>query len=299
MQGPNTRKATGLGLVAVPLWAALAALTALAGPIPPFQLAAMTFAIGALVGLVWAWLKGQSLAVLADVPLASWCLGVYGLLGFHVCYFFALQAAPPLEASLIVSVWPLMVVLLSSLLPASRGGAGLRWRHVAGGVLCLAGTALIVLGNGGSVDLSGSVVGYLAGAAAAFIWSSYSIASRLFATVPSTAVMGSCAITAAAALGFHFALETAVWPASAGSWLAVAALGLGPIGLAFYLWDEGMKHGNIRLLAVGAYTIPLFSTVILALLGLGTATPTVWAAAMLIVSGALLASWSGGRNPAT
>ncbi|MDX2155551.1 MAG: EamA family transporter, partial [Hyphomicrobiaceae bacterium] len=39
-------QATLLGLGAVLLWAGLAALTTLAGPVPPFQLAAMTFAIG-------------------------------------------------------------------------------------------------------------------------------------------------------------------------------------------------------------------------------------------------------------
>ncbi len=295
MQGPNTRKATGLGLVAVLLWAALAALTALAGPIPPFQLAAMTFAIGTLVGVVWARLNGQSLAVLAEVPLASWCLGVYGLLAFHACYFFALQAAPPLEASLIVYLWPLLMVLLSGLLPAARGGASLKWRHIAGALLGLAGTVLILLG-GGRIELSGTAAGYIAAAAAALIWSSYSIASRLFASVPSTAVMGSCALTTLGALAFHLGLEATVWPASLASWLAIVALGLGPVGMAFYLWDEGMKHGDIRLLGVAAYATPLFSTAILAIVGLGVATPAVWVAAILITAGALLASWSGGRR---
>jgi drug/metabolite transporter (DMT)-like permease len=298
MDMSNTRKATGLGLVAVLLWAALAALTSLAGRIPPFQLAAMTFAVGTLVGLVWARLKGQSLAVLTEVPLASWCLGVYGLLAFHACYFFALQAAPPLEASLIVFLWPLLLVLLSGLLPVALGGAGLRWWHVAGALLGLAGTMLILMGKGGSLEFSGTVAGYIAAAAAALIWASYSVASRLFARVPSTAVMGSCGLTALGALAFHLLLETTVWPASLTSWLAVIALGLGPVGTAFYLWDEGMKHGDIRLLGVVAYTTPLFSTVILAALGLGAATPAVWLAAALITAGALLASRSGGRSGA-
>lgn len=296
MDTSNTCKATGLGLVAVLLWAALAALTALAGRIPPFQLAAMTFAIGTMVGVVWARLKGQSLGMLREVPLASWCLGVYGLLAFHACYFFALQAAAPLEASLIIYLWPLLIVLMSGLLPARHGGTALRWWHVGGALLGLAGTVLILTGKGGSVDLSGSAWGYVAAAAAALIWSSYSVASRLFASVPSTAVMGSCALTAIGALAFHLLLETTVWPASPMAWLAVIALGLGPVGAAFYLWDEGMKHGDIRLLGVAAYTTPLVSTIILAVLGLGTATATVWLAALLITAGALLASKKGGRE---
>jgi drug/metabolite transporter (DMT)-like permease len=294
----NLRKATGLGLAAILLWAALAALTALAGRIPPFQLAAMTFAIGTLVGVAWARLRGQSLAVLREVPPASWGLGVYGLLAFHACYFFALQAAPPLEASLIVFLWPLLIVLMSGLLPARHGGTELRWWHVAGALLGLAGTVLIILGKGRSFEFSGTAAGYVAAAAAALIWSSYSVASRLFARVPSTAVMGSCGLTASGALAFHLLLETTVWPASVTAWLAVVALGLGPVGMAFYLWDEGMKHGDIRLLGVAAYTTPLFSTIILAVLGLGTATVTVWLAALLITAGALLASKKDGRSAA-
>lgn len=293
MQIANTRRATGLGLVAVLLWAALAALTALAGPIPPFQLAAMTFAAGTLVGVVWARLKGQSLTLLAEVPLASWCLGVYGLLGFHACYFFALQAAPPLEASLIVFLWPLLLVLMSGALPKTLGGAGLRWWHVAGALLGLAGTVLMLMSKGGSIELSGSAWGYVAAAAAALVWSSYSVLSRFFAAVPSTAVMGSCALTMLGAFVFHCTLETTVWPDTLASWLAIFALGLGPVGMAFYLWDEGMKHGDIRLLGVAAYATPLLSTVILAVTGLGTATPAVWMAAILIMAGALLASRSG------
>jgi drug/metabolite transporter (DMT)-like permease len=108
--------------------------------------------------------------------------------------------------------------------------------------------------------------------------------------------MGSCGLTALGALGLHLLLETTVWPASPSAWLAVLALGLGPVGMAFYLWDEGMKHGDMRLLGVAAYTTPLFSTVILAVLGLGTATPAVWLAALLITAGALLASRSSGRK---
>lgn len=296
MAPPDTRKATGLGLLAVLLWAGLAALTAAAGTVPPLQLAAMTFAIGTLVGLVWSRLKGESLAILAYVSLASWCLGVYGLLAFHVCYFYALQAAPPLEASLIIYLWPLLIVLFTALLPSWAGGRSLRWWHVAGALLGLAGTIFILLGGSRRIELGGTVSGYLAAAAAALIWSSYSVLSRLFAAVSSTAVIGSCAATAVGALLLHFLFETTVLPTTVGAWSAIIALGIGPVGLAFYLWDEGMKRGDIRLLGVAAYSTPLLSTLLLAALGLGEATPMLWVAALLITSGALLASRNAERR---
>lgn len=290
MTPPEARTATGLGLLAILLWASLAALTALVGAIPPFQLAAMTFAIGTLVGFGWSRLKGESLAVLAQVPWASWCLGVYGLLAFHVCYFYALQAAPPLEASLIIYLWPLLIVLFAALLPAPAGGRSLRWWHVAGALLGLAGTIIILFGGSRRIELGGTATGYLAAIAAALIWSSYSVLSRLFAAVSSVAVIGSCAATATGALLLHMTLETTVLPATTGAWLAIIALGVGPVGVAFYLWDEGMKRGDIRLLGVASYSTPLLSTLLLAALGLGEAKPAIWIAAILITAGALLAS---------
>ena len=45
----TTRTATLIGLTAILMWSLLAVLTVATGKIPAFQLAAMTFAIGALV----------------------------------------------------------------------------------------------------------------------------------------------------------------------------------------------------------------------------------------------------------
>lgn len=283
--------ATMQGLVAVLLWAGLAALTALAGPVPPFQLAAMTFAVGTLVGIVYARATGQRLAELRQVPPVAWALGVYGLLAFHVCYFFAIQTVPPVEASLIIYTWPLLIVVFSGLLPKADGGGTLSVRHLAGAALGFAGAALIVMQSApSSLTAHGASAGYVAAVAAAVIWASYSVMSRLLARVPSTAVIGACAATAVASAGLHLLLERTVWPVSAGAWVAVAGLGLGPVGLAFYVWDVGMKRGDVRLLGVAAYVTPLISTLILAALELGKVTALLWLSAALITGGALLAA---------
>lgn len=296
----QNQAATRLGIAAIALWAILASLTALAGPVPPFQLTAMTFAGGAAVGLVYARVTGQSLAVLRTVPLGALALGVYGLLGFHVCYFFALQNAPALEASLIVYLWPLLIVVLSGILPASLGGERLRWWHAAGALLGFAGSAAL-LWNQPQPDFTtydlmgwtGSRLGYALAIAAAAIWSTYSVGLRLFAKVPSVGVIASCAATALGAAILHLATERWVQPASATAWLAIIGLGIGPTGLAFYLWDDGMKRGDMRLLGVLSYATPLASTLIMAGLGLGQARPSLWLAALLITAGAVLAGGGG------
>lgn len=284
------RTATLAGCLAIGLWAALAALTILAGPIPPFQLAGMTFAVGSLVGLAWALATRTPMVALLRVPAGALALGVYGLFAFHACYFAALQLAPALEASLIVYLWPLLIVLMSPLLPARLGGARLPWRSIGGAALGLAGAGLlIVAGKPGTALGQGSALGYLLSLGAALIWSSYSVASRLFVAVPTSSVATSCAITAVLSFAAHALLETTVAPAGAQAWMAIGMLGLGPVGLAFFLWDVGMKRGEIGLLGVLAYATPLVSTVLLAALGLGTTTRATWIAAVLIAGGGLLA----------
>ena len=50
----TTRTATLIGLTAILMWSLLSVMTVATGTIPALQLAAMTFAIGALVGsLTW------------------------------------------------------------------------------------------------------------------------------------------------------------------------------------------------------------------------------------------------------
>jgi hypothetical protein len=80
-------------------------------------------------------------------------------------------------------------------------------------------------------------------------------------------------------------LETTVWPGNAGQWLAILGLGLGPVGIAFYAWDYGVKNGDIQVLGVSSYTAPLFSTLILIVFGYGEASIAIAAACLLITGG--------------
>jgi drug/metabolite transporter (DMT)-like permease len=282
------RAATGVGLIAVLLWSALATLTMLARGIPPLQLEAMSFAVGALIGMLYLAFNTQARRDLRRLSWPAALVGVGGLLGFHFFYFLSLQHAPPLQANLINYLWPLLIVLFSALLPAEDR---LRWNHVLGALIALAGAVLAI--TGGRLDLagfSGAAFGYAAALAAALTWSAYSVLSRLFAAVPSSAVTIYCAATAIGAALGHGVAEETVWPLSSAQWLAVLLLGLGPVGLAFYVWDYGCKRGDLRVLGAAAYFAPLLSSAMLMAFGLAEATPTLWVAAGAITAGALLAS---------
>jgi len=124
----------------------------------------------------------------------------------------------------------------------------------------------------------------------AFVWSIYSVASRRLKTAPTEAVAGFCLVTALLAALCHFAFERTVVPSTIGQWAAILGLGLGPVGLAFYVWDYGVKHGDIKLLGVAAYAAPVLSTLILVAAGFAQATASLALACALIVAGAAVAS---------
>src|SRR4029078_10324478 len=139
------RSATLIGLTAILMWSLLAVLTVATGKIPAFQLAAMTFTIGAGVGFLTLIGRGGAIRAMRQQPLA-WIVGVGGLFGYHALYFLALRFAPPAEAGVLNYLWPLLIVLFSSLLPGER----LAPHHVIGALLGLAGTVLLFAGNGAS-----------------------------------------------------------------------------------------------------------------------------------------------------
>src|SRR6202790_3250574 len=281
----SPRTATLIGLTAILMWSMLAVLTVATGKIPAFQLAAMTFAIGALVGpLTWIG-RPDAVRALRQQPTA-WIVGVGGLFGYHALYFLALRFAPPAEAGLLNYLWPLLIVLFSSLLPGER----LAPHHIIGAVLGLAGTVLLFAGNGAGGFAPGLMPGLIAAFVAAFVWAAYSVMSRKLNAVPTDAVAGFCAVTALLAAGVHGLVEVTVWPETPAQWLAIIALGVGPVGAAFYAWDIGMKRGDIRVLGAASYATPLLSTAFLILSGFAKPSAVIAIAAVLIAGGGLIAA---------
>lgn len=281
----SSTRATFLGFSAILMWSLLALLTAASGKIPPFQLAAMTFLIGGLIGAATWIVRPEGIAALWQKPQV-WALGLFGLFGYHALYFTALRLAPPAESGLINYLWPLLIVLFSAFLPGER----LRAHHVIGAGLGFVGTIVLIGGRAQLGVASDFIPGYAAALVAAFVWAIYSVLSRKFASVPTDAVAGFCLVTSLLAALCHVTFETTVWPAHATEWLAVIGLGLGPVGAAFYVWDVGMKRGDIRVLGAASYAAPVLSTIFLVLAGYAAATLSLVIAAVLIAGGGLIAA---------
>ena len=275
-------KATLTGFSAVLMWSLLALFTIGSAPVPPLMLNAFCFGIGGLIGLVWTARSGFS--VLRGISWKVYAFGTIGLFGYHFLYFTAFRLSPTAETGLIAYLWPLFIVLMSGLLPGER----LRPPHVLGALIAFAGAAAIVLGR--ESDGQGSALGLVLAFVCAVTWAAYSVLSRRVGSVPTESVTVYCLATAVLAGIAHLALETTVWPESPLGWAAVLALGIGPVGAAFFTWDIGMKRGDIQLLGVASYAAPLLSTLALVAAGIAKPSWTIALAAALITGGAALAA---------
>ncbi len=278
-------RATAIGFIAVLLWSLLALFTVGSTPTPPLLLNAVCFSIGGTLGLIWTWATG-GLQQLGRVPWTTYLFGTLGLFGYHALYFSALRMAPAAEAGLIAYLWPLLIVLLSGLLPGER----LRIGHLIGACFGFAGAALIIAGGGSTGFQVQHLPGYALALMCALTWSGYSVLSRRLGDTPTSSVAVFCIAAAVASGALHLAVEETVWPATAFGWASILALGLGPVGLAFYVWDIGVKRGDIQILGTASYAAPLLSTLALVLAGIAAPSWGLAVAALLITGGATIAA---------
>ena len=285
------RSATAAGFAAIVLWASLALLTTATGGIPPFQLLALGFGIAGVAGLAWTLRPGGPGRAALRQPPAAAALTIGALFGYHALYFIALKRAPVVEASLLNYLWPLLIVVFAALIGGARV-APAQWLGTALGLVA----AVLVVTRGGRPDLQPAhVAGYGAALAAAVVWALFSVLNRRFAAVPSAAIYVACAVTAGLGALAHAVFETWVAP-TAWQWAVIAALGLGPTGIAFWLWDIGTKRGDIAVLGTLSYAAPLLSTALLLLAGRAVPHWTQAMAVALLLAGAWLSVRAAPRS---
>ena len=277
--------ATQLALAAIALWSSLAALGTLLAHVPPFLLTGLALLIGSIPA--WPFYRQWR------VSGAALALGVYGLFGYHFLLFMGLRYAPAVEANLVNYLWPLGIVLMA---PLFLPGIKLTATHLLAACAGFAGAAVAILGDSwmaGTLNSKGFAWGYLLAAVAAFVWSSYSLMGKRLSLAGrgfSTAAIGLFGLVSGVlSLLCHAMLEAPV-ALSPRDWLLLAAMGLGPLGAAFFLWDAALKSGDARRIGILSYITPLASTVLLLLV---TGRPLSWGiglATVLILGAAVLGS---------
>jgi drug/metabolite transporter (DMT)-like permease len=218
------------------------------------------------------------------VPAKTLLLGVYGLFGYHLMLFLALQNAPAVEANLVNYLWPLLIVLLS---PIFTKSLALNFRYVLAAISGFAGAVIAITYNGSGFGFSSIEVGYFFALAAAVIWATYSLGTTKVPIFPTPAIGLFALVSGLLAIGAHFLFEPAA-AISSSDWLLLVVLGAGPLGGAFYLWDAALKIGDPRRIGLLAFLTPLLSTALLVVVSGDSLSWQLLIATALVVGGALL-----------
>ena len=284
----TSARATWLALGAIALWATLAPVGVRLSHLPPFLTAGCALLIGSLVALPWSGFKWR----LAIVPASTLLLGIYGLFGYHFLLFLAFRTAPAVQANLVNYLWPLLIVVLA---PLFNKHTQLQLRQVIAALAGFAGAALVMTrGKAISADFD---VGYLAALASAFIWATYSLMTQKVKAFHTAAIGTFGLVSGVLSLACHVALETSVALSAQDVGLLIW-MGLGPLGVAFYLWDAALKNGNAQHIGLLSFITPLGSTVLLLIDRQEALTPLVAMAGLLIVGGAYLGRNTGPQEAA-
>ena len=267
-------------IAAVVLWGSLASLAVALDSIPPLLMTGIGLVIGSIISLPVSKFQVKALLPTKKVML----VGVYGLLGYHAALFAGLQNAPSVQANLVNYLWPVLVVVLAPLFIKT---SKLTASHIVAAVIGFSGASLAILS--GAELVSGFAFGYVYAGIAALVFSSYSLMTKRLEKSPTAAVGGYCFVAGVLAILMHFIFEQPTL-IDGNQWVWLLALGLGPLGASFYLWDYALNNGPAQRVGTIAFFTPVISTALLLLTTGQQLSITLAAAAVLILVAAVFGS---------
>ena len=204
----TSRTATLIGLTAILMWSLLAVMTVATGKIPAFQLAAMTFAIGALVGIFDLARPARRVrraeAAAAGLDRRRRRTVRLSRAVFPGAALCAAGRSGPVELSLAAVDRAVLVAAAGRAAGARTTSSARCWAWPAP---CCCSPAIAA-----AASRRASCPDLLAAFVAAFVWAAYSVMSRKLKAVPTDAVAGFCLATAVLAALVHWLVETTVWP---------------------------------------------------------------------------------------
>ena len=201
-----------------------------------------------------------------------------GISVHNLTWVAALQQAPPLEATLLIYTWPLLVIIFTTIALRQR----FHLYHLLAGVIGLTGVAVLLLGRGLALPGLQLLPGHAWALASALSWSVFSAVSARF-PARSNSFLGIVFLLSALINGAIWFLYRGA-PAAPMHSLWIAGPAALFFALAYGMWDFGMKHGNAQLVGVISFLTPVLSASYLVLLGRAAPTPHLALSLLLIVA---------------
>lgn len=256
----------------------------------PLAAGAGRFLIAALIMLLIVRLRGERVPLLRHWRAYA-ALGLVGVGGFNLLFFFGMQSTSAVNGALIMALNPLLTALLAYPLLGERPSS----RQLLAFPLGLGGVAVVVLG--GAAQQLRIAPGDLMMLGANLCWAGYNVLGRRLMPAHTSGLANTAGIMVAGALVLVFAAGVAGAPlalpgAPAGGALLLMALG-GSV-LAYLFWNVGLARLGAGRTALFLNLVPVSSMAIAALSGTPPSSAQLLGGA--VVMGAVsLAMWPARR----
>ena len=279
-------------LLTILCWSSLAAVVGDAlRTLHPFQALFYSFFFASLTLLIMH-LARRGRRGFRRPSVLTMAVGTWGVFGYHVLYYIALKRAPVVEASIINYLWPLLIVVFSSLF----GGERFRPVMLTGALMGCAGTVLTATGGRSFSPDAAYLPGYVAALGAALAWSSFSVLLKRVRSGGTSDMLAFCLITALLGGLLMVATGNLSLP-PVRELLLLAYTGVCPLALAFFFWERAIHLGRVQVIGNLAYLTPFLSTFLLWALLDAPVSGGAAAGLAMIVGGAAIGATSGRRKP--
>lgn len=297
----SQRLATAGGFGAILLWSTTVAVArGLSEHVGPLTAAAAVYSVSGVAALVSLLRCSRRRRQILQLP-ARYLVGCGALfVGYMLLLFLAVGWAGSrqqvLEVGLLNYLWPALTLVLSLVLLGKKAS----WVLFPGTLLALAGVFLavtqgaLVSWQSLSRNLASNPAAYSLALAAAVSWAMYSNLTRKWAGGQKEgAVVMFLPITAIVLLLICcFLDEPREW--SRRSLAEALFLGVATY-VAYALWDNAMRRGNVVMVAAASYLTPFFSTIVSCLYLAVVPGARLWVGCGVLILGSVL-SWQSVSN---
>ncbi len=276
-------KATAIGFIAPLLWSSFTVLALSAGDIPPFEILSIAFITSSILSIFIQLAQGHN-------PLSLFknkkylLIGVSGIFGFNSFFISGVKMGPPAEVFLMGSTWPILAIMLNSIILKEH----LKLHHIISCLMGFSGIVFIAMHSGFSGFDLANIESYSFGLIAAIMWSVYSVLSKKY-HIPANMIGSFCSIAGVFSIILHFTIEQTV-PLSSIQITKIIIIGIAPLCLAYYAWNFGVKHGDMRTLTALAFLGSFLSMTWLIVFGFSPLTWEIILASFLIIGGVVVSS---------
>ena len=276
-KSPPSLKATIIGQAALVIWAMSASGAVALSVLPAFEILSGIFISGFIASSIMNTIRNNWQSAFSR-PKYLLIAGIFGIVGNDIFYILSFKYAPAVQVDLIVCLWPMLVLILASLMLDEK----VKFNHMFACLLAFYGV-YILLTSGENVDVFSSyyLFGYLCAFASAALWSVYIIISRKYAKNTPELFAIYCGVGSAFSITMHLSFEATIMPSFVQG-IILIVMGITTHSLAYYGWDFAIKKGHFKLLNILPYGNPVLSVLALVFFGFAELTEAVFFSTLMV-----------------